>query len=261
MSRRVLALTLAACSGAAHRPAPPVAPPAASTTCYAGRSVGMGKTARTLARRRIDPAAGQIFEDVSHDEGGAHGAKSFHVVMVVDGDHFTMTETGGAFTGSGTLVGEPWRWTSWSSTSEIPHTGITVESDDELTETGMTATKQITREGKLVATTKDELKAFDCAEWDKAVIALAAPPLDAGGCEAACRNYAQLKFWDRADAEIAALPGAEQAVARTTRTAELATQLDRGVAPCVESCVAANNATQTACLARAASVADLTACE
>jgi len=53
----------------------------------------------------------------------------------VDGDQFTMVEAGGAFTGSGFLVGDPWRWTSWSSTSEIPHTGITVTSEDELTPT------------------------------------------------------------------------------------------------------------------------------
>ncbi len=253
---------LFACSGSGARTNSPAAVlPPASTTCYAGMSLGMGQSARTIARRIVDPAAGTIVEDVSHDAGAAHGAKSFHVVMVVEGDHFTMTEAGNAFRGSGTLVGDPWRWTSWSSTAEIPNAGITVDSDDELTSAGMTATKQIRRDGKVLATTKDELKTFDCAEWDKAVAALAQPPLATGGCERACRNFAHLKYWEAANIEIAALPPGDQAAARTQKTSELAKGIEEGLPKCVDACMAANNSTQMACIAAATSAAALNACE
>lgn len=258
-----IVISLAACSGAQHPPAsPPPAepPPPSTTTCYAGTSIGMGQSARTLARRTVDPAAHQITEDVSHDDQAAHGTKSFHVVMTVDGDHFTMTEANNAFRGSGTLVGDPWRWTSWSSTSEIPDTGITVDSDDEVTETGMTATKQIKRGGTVVGSTRDELKVFDCAKWDAAVVELANPPLDAVSCEKACRNFARLKYWERADAQIEALPAADRTAARTAKTAEYAKALEAGLPTCIEGCVGANNGAQTACMAKAANVAELAAC-
>ncbi|CAN5797020.1 hypothetical protein BH11MYX3_BH11MYX3_42150 [soil metagenome] len=262
MKSLALAVVLAACSGSTAHSTNPAAPlPAANTTCYAGMSNGMGQSARTIARRSVNPAAGTITEDVTHDEGGAHGAKSFHVLMQVEGDHFTMTETGDAFRGSGTLVGEPWQWTAWSSTSEIPNTGITVASDDEITPIGMTATKQIKRNGQVVATTKEELKTFDCAEWDKAVAALAQPPLASGGCERACKNFAQLKYWARADVEISALPVGEQAAVRAQKRSELQTEIEAGLPACVATCIESNNSTQTACIAGAASIRDLGACE
>ena len=262
LPRIVAALALAACSGPAPHPTPPVVTlPPATTLCYAGMSVGMGQTARTVARRTVDPAARQIVEDVRHDDGGAHGAKSFHVVMTVEGDHFTMTEAGNAFRGSGTLVGEPWRWTSWSSTAEIPNAGITVSSEDELTDRGMVATKQIKRDGKVLGTSKDELKAFDCATWDAAVAELAAPAINTGTCERACRNFATLRFWSRADGEIAALPAADRPAARAKKTGDFASQIEAGLPACVESCVAAKNGIQTACIGKATSVADLAACE
>ncbi len=262
MKRLTFGAVLVACSGSAGRPTTPaIVLPPPSTACYAGMSIGMGQSARTIARRVVNPAGGTITEDVSRDDGGAHGAKSFHVVMQVEGDQFTMTESGNAFRGSGTLVGAPWEWTAWSSTSEIPNTGITVASDDELTATGMLATKQIKRDGKLVATTKEELQTFDCTEWDKAVAALAQPPLASGGCERACKNFAQLKYWARADAEIAALPAGDQPAARAHRGSELATQIESGLPSCVAACIESNNSTQTACIAAAVSVQDLGACE
>lgn len=261
MKSLTLAVAFAGCSGSTPRSITPAIPlPAANTACYAGMSVGMGQSARTIARRIVNPTAGTITEDVSRDDL-AHGAKSFHVVMQVDGDHFTMTETGNAFRGSGALVGEAWQWTSWSSTAEIPNTGITVDSDDEITATGMTATKQIRRERKVIATTKDELKTFNCIDWDKAVAALAQPPLASGGCERACKNFAQLKYWERADAEISALPAGDQAPAKAQKISELATRLDAGMPACVSTCIESNNATQTACIAAAASVGALRACE
>ncbi len=251
----------AACPGSRPQPTTPIEPPAASTACYAGISTGMGQTARTIVRRALEPGTNQIIEDVSHDDGGAHGAKSFHVVMTVDGDHFTMAETGGAFTGTGTLAGDPWHWTSWSSSSKITNTNITVESDDELTPEGMTATKQIKQDGKVLATTTDRLKRLDCTHWDDAKAALAVPVLDAAACDRACRNFAKLKFWEKAEAEIAALPQADQAAARAQKDKDFTAQLEAGVSNCATQCIAANNAEQTACMGKAQTLEQLGACE
>ena len=251
---------LAGCPGPAAPPPVVVALPAASTTCYAGLSNGMGQSARTIARRTVDPTARTITEDVSHDDSGPHGAKSFHVVMTVTGDHFTMTETGGAFAGDGTLAGEPWKWTAWASKAQIPKVGIEVDSDDELTETGMKATKKISQNGKVLATTVDDLKTFDCAQWDAVKAALAVPALDDAACDHACRNYATLKFWQAADAEIAALPEAARASKHAGKAAELTSKLDAGVPACVHQCVEANDAVSAHCMAEAKSVDALAAC-
>jgi len=261
--KRLALVLLAACPGTAPPPPPaaPLEPPAASVACYQGLSTGMGQAARTIARRTLDPAAGQIIEEVANNDGKA--PKAFRVVMTVEGNRFTMAEAGGAFHGTGTLTGEPWRWTSWTSSSQLPSSTITVESTDELTPAGMKATKQIKRDGKAVATTSEELTRFDCAGWDKAQADLAAPVpvLDAAACDRACRNFATLKFWPRAEAAIARLPPADQAAARTQQAAVLARELDTGLAPCESSCLSANNAAQTACMASATSVEQLGACE
>ena len=263
MSRSWL-LALAACSASPKSPPPRVQPIAATTTCYAGTSVGtvgMEQTARTIARRTLDPTAGTIIEDVAHDGAGAHGAKSFHVEMVVTGAQFTLTETGGAFAGTGQLNGDPWKWTSWSSVSQIPKVGIEVASDDELTEVGMKATKQITQGGKLIATTVDELRTFDCAQWDAVKATLAVPALDDAACAAACRNYATLKFWQTADAQLAQLPEADRGPQRAVATTQLARQLEERGPACVAQCRSANDALATHCMAEAASVDALAACQ
>ncbi|MBC7975678.1 MAG: hypothetical protein H7138_11930, partial [Myxococcales bacterium] len=48
---------------------------------------------------------------------------------------------------------------------------------------------------------------------------------------------------------------------RRTKAAELSAKLAAGAPACIAQCRFANNATQTACIARAASVDQLTACE
>lgn len=76
-----------------------------------------------------------------------------------------------------------------------------------------------------------------------------------------CRNIATLKFWHRANAELARLPPADQAAARTQKAAVLARELDAGITSCASSCVSANNTVQTACMANATSVEQLATCE
>lgn len=253
---------LVGCSGpAAPAPAVPAAPPATSTVCYAGLMTGLGQRARTVMRRMVDPRARQIVEDVSHGDAGSHRVTQFHVVINVASDRFTMKETGGAFTGTGTLTGEPWRWTSWTSTSQLAGAGLEVESDGELTETGIKISDQIRKDGNVVGTTAEQLKPFDCAEWDKATATLATPVLDRAACDRACRNYASLKYWSVADGEIASLPPAARDDARKQKSAELATKLEAGMATCVTQCLSADNAAQTACMGDAKSLEQLAACD
>jgi hypothetical protein len=261
VSRILLASVVIGCGPGASHPSAPEMPPAATTDCYAGMSTGMGQSSHTIARRTVDPVAKTITEDVTHDNAGPHGAKSFHVVMTVDGAHFTMNETGGAFTGTGSLVGQPWQWTSWTSVSQIANTSITVESHDELTSYGMKADKQIKQDGKLIATSADELRAFECAQWDDAKTAMLAPVVDRPRCERACRQFATLKFWQHADDEIAALPPADQAAARAAKTDDFATKLAAGLETCVTSCLSANNPEQTACWGDATTVEQLARCD
>jgi hypothetical protein len=253
---------LVGCSGTpAPAPAVPAAPPAKTTLCYAGLTTGLGQRARTVMRRTVDPTARQIVEDVSHGDAGSHRVTQLHVVMDVAGDRFTMKETGGAFTGTGTLAGEPWRWTSWTSTSQLAGAPIEVESDGELTETGIAIADQIRKAGNVVGTTAEQLKPFDCAEWDKATATLATPVLDRAACDRACRNYASLKYWDVADGEIASLPPAARDDARKQKSAELATKLEAGMVTCVTQCLSADNAAQTACMGDAKSLEQLAACD
>ena len=256
---------LAGCPGPA--PAPPVSPavaspaPAATTTCYAGVTVGMGQRTRTLVRRSVDPAGAQIVEDVGHDQGEGRGATSLHVVMAVTGDHYTIAEASGAFTGTGTLTGEPWRWTSWRSTTKLASAGIEVESRDELTATNLVTHREIRKDGKVVGTTSEKLAPFDCDAWDRATAELAAPVLDDAACTRGCRNYVRLKFWQASEPKIAALPAAERDAARAEANAALARRLEAGLASCVAQCLDAHNAPQTACLADAKTADQLAACD
>ena len=257
---------LVGCPGpAAPAPAVPAAAaaPATSTICYAGLKTGLGQRARTVMRRTVDPTARQIVEDVSHGDADSHRVTQFHVVMDVTGDRFTMKEVGGAFTGTGTLTGAAWRWTSWTSRSRLAGAGagIEVESDGELSETGIAITDQIRKDGDVVGTTAEQLKPFDCAEWDKATATLATPVLDRAACDRACRNYASLKYWSVADGEIASLPPAARDDARKQKSAELATKLEAGMATCVTQCLSADNAAQTACMGEAKSLENLAACD
>ncbi len=242
-------------------PAEPAQLPAASTACYTGLSVGAGQRVRTVIRRIVDPAAREIREDVGHDAPPGRAPQRFHVIMAVDRDRFTMTEAGDAFTGAGTLVGQPWQWTAWTSMSRIPAAGIEVESHDQVTPNGLTATKQIRKNGELVATTTDDLTVFDCAGWDSAVAALAIPVLDRATCDRACRNYATLKYWGEADAELATVAPGSREAARAQKAAELGGKLDAGVPACVAQCLSSHNAAQVACLNQATTLEQLGACD
>ncbi len=96
-----------------------------------GRVVGGEKM---VVRRTVSPGQSQIEEYVVTSSGRSKkGYEEYRVIMKVTGNSFVMKEAGGAFTGKGTLVGEPWKWTSWRSESVLPNKMI-VESKDALVE-------------------------------------------------------------------------------------------------------------------------------
>ncbi|HTR55926.1 MAG TPA: hypothetical protein VMJ10_34860 [Kofleriaceae bacterium] len=70
-------------------------------------------------------------------------------------------------------------------------------------------------------------------------------------CEQACRNYAQLVYWKKADAEIAAAPADQRDDLRKQKLAKFTADLEAGVDLCTSKCISASNDTQTKCLIEA----------
>jgi hypothetical protein len=79
-------------------------------------------------------------------------------------------------------------------------------------------------------------------------------------CDRACRNYAELVFWDGANAEIEALPVAERDAMRKQKLAEFARNLERGIDLCTSKCVSANNTDDMNCMMTAKTAKAVKAC-
>lgn len=262
--KRIVVVIAAACGGTSAPVAGPTlneSPVAPVTVCYQGVSSGAGQRVQTVARRTVDRANNQIVEDVARGDAG--DVRAFHVVMAVTGNAFTLREAAGAFTGSGTLTGPAWQWTSWVSTTTQLAGGSTVEveSREEVTKAGLIAHKDIKKDGKVVASTTDELTAIDCAGWDAARAALAVPVLDDALCERSCRRFATLRFAVAAEPELAKLPPDQREAARAQKAEELRGKLEAGLPSCISQCRAANNVSQTACFARAETIEQLAKCD
>jgi hypothetical protein len=172
--RLVLAITVSACSSAHTATAPADSPRA---RCYAGpsqirlmpddRPVGEGTI---VARRTTDPAHATITEDVTTTFPG-QPVRSFAVTMAVSGSTFQMTERGGAFTGSGVLVGPAWAWTEWTSTSKLPD-GTVVTATDRTTPTGFAGDKTVaSADGVARVKITETVTEIDCADFDRRVAA------------------------------------------------------------------------------------------
>jgi hypothetical protein len=79
-------------------------------------------------------------------------------------------------------------------------------------------------------------------------------------CEKACRNYAELTYWKKADAEINAAPVAERDALRKKKVAEFSAKLERGIDMCTSKCMSANSDDQTKCLIEAKTADEAHAC-
>jgi len=125
--------------------------PAPKPTYYLGESRVMTADGKplgslvSLVRREVKPAESKIVETVLMvSSRPGEPIKEYVAVFSVAGSTFTVKEQGGAFAGDGDLVGKPWEWTAWNSTSKIPGPyGGTLRSRDRLTERGMAVTKEL----------------------------------------------------------------------------------------------------------------------
>jgi hypothetical protein len=79
-------------------------------------------------------------------------------------------------------------------------------------------------------------------------------------CDRACRNYAELVFWDQANVEIDQLPVGERDAARKQKLAEFARNLERGIDLCSSKCVSANNTDDMNCMIEAKTAKAAKAC-
>lgn len=179
MRRTVVLVVFAACGGSSSRPATPAPATTTEAMCFDGTTTVLDpqrgqelSTSRGAIRRVLDPAAGTIVEEVHTAEDG--GVAHYLVTAKVEGDHFTMTEAAGAFTGSGTLSGTPWRWDRWSSTSTLPE-GMEVISSDQLTSDGLAVEGKVSAGGQVVVTTRGQFATIPCAQFAAAVASLATP--------------------------------------------------------------------------------------
>lgn len=67
-------------------------------------------------------------------------------------------------------------------------------------------------------------------------------------CEQAARNYAELMFWKKANAEIEALPENERDLARQKKLSLYANKVEESIHFITEQCASANNDEQVECM-------------
>lgn len=79
-------------------------------------------------------------------------------------------------------------------------------------------------------------------------------------CEKACRNYAQLVYWEQTETEIAAAPAAERDELRKKKMAEFSANLAKGVDLCTSKCMSANHEEDIDCLINAKTAKEVKAC-
>lgn len=79
-------------------------------------------------------------------------------------------------------------------------------------------------------------------------------------CDAACRNYAKLAYWDAANKEIAAAPPEKREALNKKYLAKFTEEVDNGVDVCVSQCASANNEKTIDCMIAAQNVTDVRKC-
>jgi hypothetical protein len=83
---------------------------------------------------------------------------------------------------------------------------------------------------------------------------------DAQKCDTGCRNFATLRYWKAADAEVAAAPPTQRDALRKQKLGEFDQKLERGIDMCVSQCQSANNDTDIECMIAAKTEDQVTAC-
>lgn len=75
-----------------------------------------------------------------------------------------------------------------------------------------------------------------------------------------CRNYSELDFWDKANADIEKLPPAERDAMRKQKAEEFNMYLERGLQACTSQCISANNTDDMDCVIAAKTAKQARAC-
>lgn len=96
--------------------------------------------------------------------------------------------------------------------------------------------------------------------WLVVAITLAACHGNPEKCEKACRNYAELTYWKKADAEIAAAPPEQRDALRKQKLSKFTADLEQGLTLCTTRCSSANNDKQADCLIEAKTADQAKAC-
>lgn len=79
-------------------------------------------------------------------------------------------------------------------------------------------------------------------------------------CEQAARNYAELMFWKKANAEIDALPESERELARKKKMSAFTNELENNIDFITEQCVSANNEKQVDCMIKSKTAEEVSKC-
>lgn len=125
---------------AAPLPATPPGPESAAgrVLCFYGPVTqtptgGQATVAADLAvRRTLEPDASRVVEETVRVERATdRRTRPYRTVYAIDGDSFTLHEESGAYAGTGTLEGEPWRWSAWDLDYRL-ESGIRVTGRYEL---------------------------------------------------------------------------------------------------------------------------------
>jgi hypothetical protein len=92
------------------------------------------------------------------------------------------------------------------------------------------------------------------------VLVLGACKADAERCEQATRNYANLTYWKKANAEIAQAPADRRDALRKKKLAQFTNEVEIRIDDVVRQCQTANNDEQIDCMIKAKTAEEINEC-
>ena len=149
--------------------------PTAKTTYYLGESKVMRPDGLplgnlvALVKREVKPAESTIVETVLMvSSRPGEPVKEYVTTLKVIGSKFTASEKSGGFEGVGELVGKPWEWTGWSSTSKLTGAnGGMVKSTDTLGGRGLIIAKEVySADGAMRVKITEDYASIDGATYE-----------------------------------------------------------------------------------------------
>jgi len=143
-------------------------------TCFEGTEVikigKVDKTFKAVVKRTIDPAAGEV-RTQGWTQKDPHREKIVTYKMDVAAGTFTVDDADIGAHGTGTLVGKPWHWTSY--TMKISSKGFDIAASGDFGDDAEHSHATMSKDGKQVGTVDVAGTSFDCAKLDDKRAALA----------------------------------------------------------------------------------------